>query len=198
MTGFESKRQAAKAKLDDDADTLTIVYQRGFADGKRAAQPEQEAEPVSGCACRWDHEDNRVVTCERHQGWLDVIAEWADRAREAEAKLKATLAQPEQEPVAWEHHEYRPYGAPGEIRIHAVLASQYMMPDGSVAGDFQWLVDQYKADKNTIKLIPLYATPPAAQRPWQGLEIEEVQDSYNADYQAQTRAIEAKLKERNT
>jgi len=44
MTGFNSKRQAAKAKLDDDddtqvyADTLLIVYQRGFADGKKAAQ----------------------------------------------------------------------------------------------------------------------------------------------------------------
>ena len=34
-------------------------------------------------------------------------------------------------------------------------------------------------------------------RPWVGLEIEEVQDSYNSDYQAQTRAVEAKLKERN-
>ena len=42
MTGFESKRQVAKAKMNDEADTLTIVYQRGFADGKRAAQPEQE------------------------------------------------------------------------------------------------------------------------------------------------------------
>lgn len=78
MTGFESKRQMAQDKLDDDddtqvyADTLTIVYQRGFADGKRSAQ-----------------------------------------------------------------------------------------------------------------------------RPWVGLEIEEVQDSYNSDYQAQTRAVEAKLKERN-
>ncbi len=44
MTGFDSKRQAAKAKLNDDddtqvyADTLLIVYQRGFADGKRAAE----------------------------------------------------------------------------------------------------------------------------------------------------------------
>jgi hypothetical protein len=65
MTGFESKRQMAQAKVrdemqafiakqrqtererlndddDDDtqvyADTLLIVYQRGFADGKRAAQ----------------------------------------------------------------------------------------------------------------------------------------------------------------
>ena len=38
MTGFDSKRSAAQDKLDDDADTLTIVYQRGFADGKKAAQ----------------------------------------------------------------------------------------------------------------------------------------------------------------
>jgi hypothetical protein len=44
MTGFDSKRKMALAKLDDNGDTqvdaavLTIVYQRGFADGKRAAQ----------------------------------------------------------------------------------------------------------------------------------------------------------------
>ena len=38
MTGFNSKRQMAKAKLDDEPDTLLIVYQRGFADGKRSAQ----------------------------------------------------------------------------------------------------------------------------------------------------------------
>lgn len=46
-------------------------------------QPEHE-----GCACRWDSEDNRVATCVRHQGWLDVVAEWADRARAAEDALK--------------------------------------------------------------------------------------------------------------
>ena len=55
MTGFDSKRQmaqakvqeemqviftkrqAAQAKLDED-DMLTIVYAQGFADGKRSAQ----------------------------------------------------------------------------------------------------------------------------------------------------------------
>ena len=35
------------------------------------------------------------------------------------------------------------------------------------------------------------------QRPWIGLEIEEVQDLYNSNYQAQTRAVEKLLKERN-
>ena len=44
MTGFESKRRVAQAKMDDDddtqvyADTLLIVYQRGYADGKRSEQ----------------------------------------------------------------------------------------------------------------------------------------------------------------
>ena len=38
MTGFDSKRSAAQDKLNDEADTLTIVYQRGFADGKRSAE----------------------------------------------------------------------------------------------------------------------------------------------------------------
>ena len=38
MTGFESKRQMAQTKMTDESDTLTIVYQQGFADGKRSVQ----------------------------------------------------------------------------------------------------------------------------------------------------------------
>ena len=41
MTGYESKRAAARDKLDDD-DALTIAYQSGYYDGKKAAQPMQE------------------------------------------------------------------------------------------------------------------------------------------------------------
>ena len=41
MTGYESKRAAAQDKLDDD-DALTIAYQSGYYDGKKAAQPAQE------------------------------------------------------------------------------------------------------------------------------------------------------------
>jgi hypothetical protein len=37
MTGFDSKRQMAQDKLDED-DMLTIVYAQGFADGKKATQ----------------------------------------------------------------------------------------------------------------------------------------------------------------
>ena len=50
MTGYESKRAAARDKLDDDDtqvyqdhdDALTIAYQSGYYDGKKAAQPAQE------------------------------------------------------------------------------------------------------------------------------------------------------------
>ena len=46
MTGYESKRAAAQDKLDDDDtqvyqdhdDALTIAYQSGYYDGKKAAQ----------------------------------------------------------------------------------------------------------------------------------------------------------------
>ena len=37
MTGFDSKKAAAQAKLDD-GDALTIVYLSGHYDGKKAAQ----------------------------------------------------------------------------------------------------------------------------------------------------------------
>jgi len=48
---------------------------------------------------------------------------------------------------------------------------------------------QAKADK---------AIEALRKREWVGLTQEEIEDSYNADYKAQTRAIEAKLKEKNT
>ena len=111
-------------------------------------------------------------------------------------------AQPaQQEPVGYEHHEYRPYGAPGEVRIHAVLASQYKLQDGTIAGDYKWLIDTYKSSKNTIKLVPLYTSPPA-QRTWVGLthdEYDAICDKHSAmsDFDFLD-DIEAKLKEKNT
>ena len=106
------------------------------------------------------------------------------------------VSQPEQEPVGYEHHEHRPFGAPGEIRIHAILKSQFLHPDGSIGNDFQWLIDSYKADKNTIKLVPLYTAPP--KRPWVGLTDEEIENGMCMSIQKTCRAIEATLKEKNT
>jgi hypothetical protein len=76
------------------------------------------------------------------------------------AALREAIEQSEkQEPIGYEHHEFRPFGAPGEIRIHGIFASQYRHPDGTIGEDFQWLADQYKQDKTTIKLMPLYYHP---------------------------------------
>jgi hypothetical protein len=47
----------------------------------------------------------------------------------------------------------------------------------------------------------LYTTPPAAQRQWVGLTDEEIKNTYfttRADFVDYARAIEAKLKEKNT
>jgi len=49
MTGYQSKREAARDKLLDDDDALTIAYQSGYYDGKKAAQPAQE--PVAKYCC---------------------------------------------------------------------------------------------------------------------------------------------------
>ena len=64
-----------------------MEYLKSEIDAAQIAQPKAEPvqEPHKGCACRWDADDNRVATCVRHQGWLDVVQEWADRAKAAEA-----------------------------------------------------------------------------------------------------------------
>ena len=48
MTGFDSKRNAAQAKMNDETDRLTIVYQSGFADGKLSAQRKPLSATVIG------------------------------------------------------------------------------------------------------------------------------------------------------
>lgn len=86
MTGFDSKRQAAQAKvqeemqavftkrqaerdkLQDEADTLLIVYQRGFADGKQAAQREwvgltdEDKNTLATAAGCTEDDDGHIVT----------------------------------------------------------------------------------------------------------------------------------------
>jgi hypothetical protein len=100
----------------------------------------------------------------------------------AKGSLRAALEQPEpeQEPVATV--------AMDVSRAHLSWNGQYLgqRPDMKIA--------------MLLKDLPvgtlLYTHQP--RREWRGLTLEEVQDSYNADYQAQTRAIEAALKEKNT
>ena len=70
-------------------------------------------------------------------------------------------------------------------------AKAYIVHQAMCEPELKW-----SKPKDCLSAEPLYTTPP--QRQWVGLEIEEVQDSYNSDYQAQTRAVEKLLKERNT
>jgi hypothetical protein len=87
MTGFKSKRQAAQAKLNDDddtqvyADTLLIVYQRGFSDGKKAAQRKPCIGKDPRCPCQ-DGDACHYKDCGNTKA------------------LPVPPAQPEQEPVA--------------------------------------------------------------------------------------------------
>jgi hypothetical protein len=215
MTGFESKRQAAQNKMNDAADTLSIVYQRGFADGKKAAQPEQE--PVA-----YDKTElNRFVQDlydekmqEGKHGHYETmfhvvhqaIKKVAPPKQQAEpcigkdprcpcqdgdachykdcGNTKARpVAQPEQGPVAW-----------------AVQGCSKMWRDEFAEIDA-------KRIGGTCVAYALYTTPPAAQRPWQGLTDDEMSDAV-ADMEVDfgdllwkvvclTKLIEAKLKERN-
>ena len=62
--------------------------------------------------------------------------------------------------VAYEYAERRPYGAPGEIRRGTILLEHYRNADGTIAGDWEWLIQQFKnATKTTISLRPLYPGP---------------------------------------
>jgi hypothetical protein len=104
--------------------------------------------------------------------------------RDAITALKVALEQPEQEPVAW-------------------MYTSRLAGNQQYITRFQHDLTTYKADK----VWPLYTTPPAARRPWQGLTDEEMSDAV-ADMEVDfgdllwkvvclTKLIEAKLKERN-
>ena len=76
---------APAQQAQDKSDNYLNGYCTGRTDllKEQAAPQPAQGEPT-GCACRWDADDNRVATCERHQGWLDVVSEWAERAKAAE------------------------------------------------------------------------------------------------------------------
>ena len=74
MTGYQSKKKAARDKLDDDDtqvyqdhdDALTIAYQSGFYDGKKAAAQE----PVT-----WAGVDFDINTTPPQRPWVDLTDE---------------------------------------------------------------------------------------------------------------------------
>ena len=119
--------------------------------------------------------------------------------KETFTAIKETLAQPEQEPVAWSHA-----GAmPPEQEVMKEAAYQ-LAPWLSAALDDPKVCKEYKDVINAW----FDAAMPAPQRTWVGLTEEEMDaiyelhhnqygecESANLGYE---RAIEAKLKEKNT
>jgi hypothetical protein len=127
-----------------------------------------------------------------------VISAWSlrevyfDEDGEPSMHRSPPAAQPEQEPV-------------GDVR--GLLAARLTCWHRLTGAESDALVALFQ----TLPVQPVQGTvgneffeafaakqPKQDQRPWVGLTDEEVQDSYNTDYQAQTRAVEAKLKEKNT
>ena len=98
------------------------------------------------------------------------------------AMAQDKLAQPEQKPVAW------------------LYEGEYS--SGSYSGNyFAWNVTMNKNATNAARKVkPLYTTPP--QRPWVGLTANEIHDAEGYEETREmyrfARAIEAKLKEKNT
>ena len=122
--------------------------------------------------------------------WISPRAlEWGTRQSEKVVKLTCkaqpeydfteplyTHPQPqaEQEPVGYEYVEHRPYGAPGEIRRGTILLEHYRNADGAIAGDWEWLVQQFKTSKNTISMRPLYTQPQPKREPLTDEEIDKL------------------------
>ena len=79
-------------------------------------------------------------------------------------------------------------------------------PVAWMSSDKAWMWSDYSkalaavANSPYLTLIPLYTQPPAAQRPWVGLTDEEISATSKGHIVRSTyaRAIESKLKEKNT
>jgi len=106
---------------------------------------------------------------------------------EAITALHKALEQPEQHPVAYDKTE-----------INCFVQSLYdqKMQEGK-HGHYETM---FHVVHQAIKKV----APPAAQRPWQGLDEDEIRELYGKDlnyrdgnYVRYAKSVEAKLKERN-
>jgi hypothetical protein len=187
MTGFNSKREAVADKLQKP-DALTIAYQSGFYDGKKAALAQPAQEPSNGmptskaerqlrrmlCFQRHSHkaymDDGEASFCgdEFHRS-IDYMRESPDAIENAwhQAGLKRLKAKPPlpmQEPVAWVWKDMRG----------------------------QDIVSLFEPRFNSV---PLYTKPP--QREWVGLTEKEAKSFINFYKMDIARLVEAKLKQKN-
>ena len=114
-------------------------------------------------------------------------------ANEIRTAIHTRLAQPEQEPVAWMTRFDDPvrgsYGKPADLHLKRDEADRQV---------------HRHIERRLCKLRvePIYGAPqPTAQRAWQGLTADErlaCELTAKGNYVALVRAVETKLKEKNT
>jgi hypothetical protein len=112
---------------------------------------------------------------------LNRIREAAKQCTEAITAIQARLEQPEQEPVA----------EPTEDMVLALRGASGLGTE-----------DAIDALRDVLAVIPLYTTPPTAQRQWVGLtrgEVGDLRDNgiFLGSVFEIADAIESKLKEKN-
>jgi len=119
-------------------------------------------------------EDLQGGCTDSDDGTVEALTVWCP---EVIGDLRSALAQPVQEPVAF----YHPHKG------------------------FYWAKPTHISAPTTVDVppVPLYTQPSAAQRPWVGLEPEEILDLfdrnnvYGSKWIEFARTVEAKLKEKN-
>jgi hypothetical protein len=127
-----------------------------------------------------------------------------DELREANAELAATNRQVEilSDALAESRREVASLKANAALDKKAENARELGL-DYEPVGWWDSKIGFFE-EKHFDQLQPLYTTPPAAQRQWVGLSDEEVEDFVSALWPVGAgaeklfRAIEAKLKEKNT
>jgi len=137
---------------------------------------------------------------------LDIFYDeygWGEKQQKAHEALRARLAQPEQEPVATLFGSLPVYDVPPKQEPVAWVETLENAQPHCVTDLKYCSVMQHERGEH-LKYIPLYTVLP--QREWQGLTDEEILEEYRQSYGDDgnltdvyfARAIEAKLKEKNT
>ena len=218
MTGYESKRAAAQDKLDDDDtqvyqdDTLTIAYQSGYYDGKKAAAARDKLDSMEREALKLvlealidiiegsridsvgNRNDDGLIDHNGHHDFKKRV----NSAHDAITVARAALAQT-QEPVC--------PACKAEVLYECVACSNNNYPPQPAQEpvaylckpDQHGLFDRPTPDKACKDCFPVYAAPP--QRTWVGLTDEEIGEIHSvAEGQSvgvATGLTERKLKEKN-
>ena len=167
MTGYESKKKAAQDKLDND--DLTIAYQSGYYDGKKAAQ-----EP----------------------NWAWATKE--DFYRELDRRVERMRKEMEIKTVTMRCKDYDVALNIVDMYGGHVVVGQVSFPPQPAQEPSYWLGYGLQAhtEKPFNDATPLYTAPP--QRPWVGLTAEEAAECWTTSATQTWKNFEAKLKEKNT